>query len=58
MISVTKIGGYIGILDQYSLNGYPKNIMKVAIIAVASIPNPDLRVFTVWKKLCSDNDHP
>jgi len=51
MEKITEIGGFIGILDQYSLNGYPKTLKKIALIAVASIPNPDLRVFTVWRKI-------
>lgn len=51
MEKITEIGGFIGILDQYSINGYPRNLKKIALIAVASIPNPDLRVFTVWRKL-------
>jgi len=53
MSKITKIGGYIAILDQYSLNAYPKNLKKIAIIGVTSVPNPDVRVFTVWKKMCN-----
>lgn len=51
MEKITEVGGFIGILDQYSLNGYPRTLKKIALIAVSSIPNPDLRVFTVWRKL-------
>lgn len=53
MNAITEVGGFIGILDQYSLNGYPHNLKKIAVIAVASIPNPDLRVFTIWRKIGS-----
>lgn len=51
MVKITRKGGLIAILDQYSLNGYPRNLEKIAVIAVSSIPNPDLRVFTVWRKI-------
>ena len=51
MVKITRKGGFVATLDQYSLNGYPRNLKKIAVIAVSSIPNPDLRVFTVWRKM-------
>ena len=51
MVKITRKGGFVATLDQYSLNGYPRNLKKIAVIAVSSIPNPDLRVFTVWRKI-------
>lgn len=51
MTLACKVGGYVGILDQYTQEGTPKNIKRVALIAVTSIPNRDVRLFTVWKKL-------
>ena len=51
MTKITRVGGFVATLDQYSLNGYPRNLKKIAVIAVSSIPNPDLRVFTVWRKI-------
>ena len=45
-----KPGGYIGILDQTTQNWKPKNLKKVAMIAVTSIPNLDARLFTVYRK--------
>ena len=50
MNRVTKIGGFIGILDQvYPHN--PKNLEVVARIAVSTVPNLTFRAFTVFKKL-------
>ena len=51
MVKITAKGGFVATLDQYSLNGYPRTLQKIAVIAVSSIPNPDLRVFTVWRKI-------
>lgn len=50
MNRVTKIGGFIGILDQITPSGPPKNLLMVAKIGVSSVPNLDLRIFSVLKK--------
>jgi len=50
MEAVCKPGGYIGILDQTTMNWKPKNIKKIAMIAVTSVPNLDVRLFTVYRK--------
>ena len=53
MTRVCVLGGYVALLDQYSPNGTPKALKRVAIIGVTSVPNQDLRVFTVWQKVIS-----
>lgn len=53
MIRVTKPTGFIGILDQTmpQLNPHlSKKIKCVARIGVTSVPNLDMRVFTVFRK--------
>lgn len=55
MTTVTKVGGYIGILDQNTIIGKPANLKKIAHIAVTSIPNTNARLFTVYKKV-QDNE--
>ena len=50
MERMCKPGGYIGILDQTTLNWKPKNLKKIAMIAVTSVPNLDVRLFTVYRK--------
>lgn len=58
MIAVTKVGGMIGVLDQTMPNQTGlKNIVAKAKIAVSSIPNTDLRVFSVYQKIYSDEKH-
>lgn len=51
MNRVTKIGGFIGVLDEAMLAGTPKNLLVVALIGVRSVPNLDFRTFTVYKKI-------
>jgi len=51
MNRVTKIGGFIGILDQIIPTAPPKNLIMVAKIGVSSVPNLDLRIFSVLKKI-------
>ena len=51
MNRVTKIGGFIGILDQIIPSAPPKNLIMVAKIGVSSVPNLDLRTFSVLKKI-------
>ena len=51
MNRVTKVGGFIGILDQITTNSPPRNLKVVARIGVTSVPNLDMRYFTVLKKL-------
>lgn len=51
MNRVTKVGGFIGILDEAMLAGTPKNLVVVALIGVRSVPNLDFRTFTVYKKI-------
>jgi|GEM_PF-4055235 len=51
MARTTKVGGFIGILDQIMPQGPPRNIKCVARIGVTSVPNLDMRIFTVFKKI-------
>ncbi len=51
MNRVCKVGGFIGILDQIMAVSPPKNLKRVAMVGVTSVPNLDFRVFTVLKKL-------
>jgi len=51
MNRVTSIGGLIGILDQITTVSPPRNLQVVARIGVTSVPNLDMRYFTVLKKL-------
>lgn len=51
MVRVCKLGGFVSLLDQISPNSVPRNLKRVAIIGVTSIPNQDLRVFTVFQKV-------
>jgi len=50
MIRVVKVGGFIGILDQTMPQGPPRNVKCVARIGVTSVPNLDMRIFTVFRK--------
>ena len=50
MAAAVKIGGYIGFLDQITQAGKPKCLEKIALIGVTSIPNLDVRMFTVYRR--------
>jgi len=55
MIRVTKVGGFIGVLDQtFPSRQAIRNIKTCAIIAVTSVPNTDVRLFSVFQKIFSD----
>lgn len=56
MNRVTKVGGFIGILDQIIPSAPPKNLVMVAKIGVSSVPNLDLRTFSVLKKIGPTTD--
>lgn len=51
MARVCTIGGFIGVLDQIMPVSPPKCLQVVARIGVTSVPNLDMRIFTVLKKL-------
>jgi len=51
MNRVTQIHGLIGILDQITTSKPPINLQVVARIGVTSVPNLDMRYFTVLKKI-------
>jgi len=51
MNRVTRIEGFIGILDQITTVKPPENLQVVARIGVTSVPNLDMRYFTVLKKI-------
>lgn len=51
MVRVCKFDGFVSILDQISPNNVPRCLERVAIIGVTSIPNQDLRVFSVFRKI-------
>lgn len=51
MTRVTKVNGYISMLDQISPNSVPRNLKRIALIGVTSIPNQDMRIFTVFQKV-------
>lgn len=51
MNRVCKVGGFIALLDQISPNSSPRNLKRVALIFVTSIPNQDCRIFTVFQKI-------
>lgn len=53
MVRVCKVDGYVSILDQISPNSVSRCLKRVAIIGITSVPNQDLRVFTVFKKISS-----
>ncbi len=50
MTRVCKVGGFIAMLDQISPNNVPRCLKRVALIGVTSIPNQDMRIFTVFHK--------
>jgi len=51
MARVCKEGGYVALLDQYSPNSFPRCLKRNALIGITSVPNTDMRVFTVWQKI-------
>jgi hypothetical protein len=50
MNRVCKVGGFIGVFDQIQVVSPPRNLKRVAIIGVTSVPNLDMRILTVLKK--------
>lgn len=50
MTRVCKVGGFVSMLDQISPNNVPRCLKRVALIGVTSIPNQDMRIFTVFHK--------
>lgn len=51
MTRVCKVGGFVSLLDQISPNNVPRCLERTAIIGVTSIPNQDLRIFSVFRKI-------
>jgi len=51
MARVCMVDGFIALLDQYSPNSFPRCLKRVALIGVTSVPNTDMRIFTVWQKV-------
>jgi hypothetical protein len=51
MTRVCKVNGFVALLDQISPNSTPRNLKRVALIFVTSIPNQDARIFTVFQKM-------
>ena len=51
MNRVCKVGGFIAVFDQIMVVSPPKNLKRVAMIGVTSVPNLDMRILTVLKKL-------
>lgn len=51
MVRVTKVGGFIAILDESIVTAAPRNLKRVAIIGVTVNPNKQIRAFTVYRKL-------
>jgi len=51
MTRVVKIGGFVGILDQTMPQSPPRNLKCVARIGITSVPNLDMRIFTVFRKI-------
>ena len=52
MARVCKRNGFVALLDQTSPNSVPKCLERVALVGVTSIPNQDMRIFSVWRKVC------
>lgn len=50
MTRVCKVNGFIALLDQYSPNSFPRCLKRIALVGVTSVPNTDMRIFTVWQK--------
>lgn len=51
MTRVCKVNGFVAMLDQISPNNVPRCLKRVALIGVTSIPNQDMRIFTVFRKV-------
>ncbi len=51
MVRVCKSGGFVGLLDQIMINKPPINSKRFAMIGVTSVPNLDMRIFTVLRKI-------
>ncbi len=51
MARVCKKDGFIALLDQYSPNSFPRCLKRIALIGITSVPNTDMRIFTVWQKV-------
>ena len=51
MARVCKTKGFIALLDQYSPNSFTRCLKRIALIGVTSVPNTDMRIFTVWQKV-------
>lgn len=50
MARTTVPDGLIGILDQVMPVSPPRNLKRVGMIGVTSVPNLDMRIFTILKK--------
>lgn len=50
MTRVCKVGGFVALLDQTTRQA-PKALKRIALIGVTSVPNTDMRLFTVWRKI-------
>src|SRR3990167_2799234 len=50
MTRVTKVGGFVGVLDQIFPQGKLGCLKNIARIGVTSVPNLDIRAFTVFQK--------
>lgn len=51
MMRVVIVNGFVGILDQTMPVRPPSNLKCVARIGVTSVPNLDMRIFTVFRKM-------
>ena len=51
MSRVTKVNGFVSVLDESFPVSPPRNLKCVARIAVSSVPNLTFRAFTVFKKV-------
>lgn len=52
MTAVTKVGGFIILLDQTSpsIGAHIDGLQRIALIGVTSVPNQDCRLCTIWQK--------
>ncbi len=51
MMRVVSVNGFVGILDQTMPQRPPSNLKCIARIGVTSVPNLDMRIFTVFRKM-------
>lgn len=53
MAMITDEGGLVGLLDHISpsIGPHIPNLKRVALIGVTSLPNQDIRAFTLWRKI-------